>query len=125
MLDRTAVKTEAHEGQGMMQAHHITIRPDRSVPGEVPAGTDVDLKLQLSCTAGCDLRGSRVEIRDPDGASRMSAVGHDQAVSETEVFTLHVPQQVGVYRWTVVYSGDEAERSVHGECVYDTVIVAT
>src|SRR3989442_12721369 len=43
--------------RAMIQTHQITMRMGQSIPLEVEAGANVPLKVYVSCTAGCDLRG--------------------------------------------------------------------
>jgi hypothetical protein len=89
----------------------------QSIPLEVDAGTDVPLKVQVSCAAGCDLRGAQIEVWDPRNVVETHAlVHHDQGVNETEVFILTVPQEVGDHHWSVIFPRHGSESSVHEEC---------
>ncbi len=83
---------------------------------EFEAGADVILKVQVSCPEACDLRGIPVSVMAGEeviGSSELATF--EEAVNETEAFTLQAPGQVGEHAWTVLFPRHETEGSVHQE----------
>jgi len=97
--------------------HTTTVALSRPLDPEVDAGTEIVLKVKVSCPHGCDLRGRAVDVVAPDGvvvaASPLAEfAGH---VNETAEFAFTAPQEVGEYSWTVVFSKGQAEDLVHDQ----------
>ena len=88
----------------------------RSIPPEVEAGTNVTLKVKVSCPAGCDLRGRPVRIMAPMGVVVQSTlVDFEDMTNETDEFVVKAPQHVGEYAWGIVFPRHEFEGVVHEE----------
>jgi len=97
--------------------HTTTVALSRPLDPEVDAGTEIVLKVKVSCPHGCDLRGRAVEVVASDGAvvgtSRLAEFAdHD---NETTEFAFTAPQEVGEYSWTVVFPKGQAEDLEHDE----------
>jgi hypothetical protein len=43
-------------------AHEVTLSFVETAPAEIDAGMDLALKVRVSCSSGCDLRGRMVRI---------------------------------------------------------------
>ena len=53
---------------GAPPTHPTSVALSRSPAAEVDAGTDIVLKVKVSCPHGCDLRGRVINVMAPDGA---------------------------------------------------------
>jgi hypothetical protein len=99
-----------------MMTHTTTVEVIRSVPGEVEAGTEITLRVRVSCAAGCDLRGAPITVLA--GEEILIATGLsscDGAANETEDLCLKAPAEVGEHVWTVVFRRYERESVAHDE----------
>ena len=99
------------ERAGEARTHLTSVALSRPPDGEVDAGTDIVLKVKVSCPHGCDLRDRVVNVMAPDGAvvawSRLAEFGAN--VNETTEVAFMAPDEVGEYSWTVVFPKQEAE----------------
>lgn len=97
--------------------HPTTVALSRAPAAEVDAGTDIVLKVKVSCPHGCDLRERVVNVLAPDGvvvtASRLAEFADH--INETTEFALTVPDDAGEYSWTLVFPKLEVEGLVHEE----------
>ena len=100
-----------------LRSHPITVALGRPLAAEVDAGTDIALKIKVSCPYGCDLRGRVVNVMAPDGAVVAASGLADFAdnANETTEFAFMAPEEVGEYSWTLVFPKHEAEGLVHEE----------
>jgi hypothetical protein len=99
------------------RTHLTSVALSRPPAAEVDAGTDIVLKVKVSCRYGCDLRGQVINVMAPDGdvvaASRLADFA-DHA-NETTEFAFMAPDEVGECSWTLVFPKQEAEGLVHEE----------
>lgn len=97
--------------------HPTTVALSRAPAAEVDAGTDIVLKVKVSCPHGCDLRERVVNVLAPDGvvvaASRLAEFADH--INETTEFAFMVPDDAGEYSWTLVFPKLEVEGLVHEE----------
>ncbi|PYR23752.1 MAG: hypothetical protein DMF94_00365, partial [Acidobacteria bacterium] len=49
------------------RTHLTSVALSRPPAAEVDAGTDIVLKIKVSCPYGCDLRGRVINVMAPDG----------------------------------------------------------
>ncbi len=89
----------------------------RPPAAEVDAGTDIVLKIKVSCPHGCDLRGEVVNVIAPDGAvvAGCGLTDFSDHANETAEFAFTAPDEVGEYSWTLVFPKHEAEGAIHEE----------
>ena len=99
------------------RTHLTSVALSRAPAEEVDAGTDILLKVKVSCPYGCDLRGRVVNVMAPDGAVVAGSGLADFAdrANETTEFVFPAPDEVGEYSWTVVFPKQESEGLVHEE----------
>jgi hypothetical protein len=97
--------------------HPVTVALSRPLDAEVDAGTDIVLKLKVSCPHGCDLREHVIDVVAPDGAVVASGrlVEFSETVNETAEFAFMAPEEVGEYAWTVVFPRHDLEDLTHQE----------
>jgi len=84
---------------------------------ELDAGTDMALKVRVSCSANCSLQGGRVRIADDEGTvvKETELTEFDGTGSETDEFIVKVPTEPGGYTWTAVFPAQEKQGVVHEE----------
>jgi len=99
--------------------HPTTVALSRPPAAEVDAGTEIVLKVKVSCPHGCDLRDRVIDIIAPDGV----VVGTSRLVefvdnfNETTEFAFTAPEEVGEYSWNVLFAKHHDEDVVHEEGV--------
>jgi hypothetical protein len=99
-----------------VQTHSTVLEVGEPLPAEVVVGTDVILKLRVSCAAGCDMRGSPVKVSTPDGEVMTSElVSFDARINETGEIALRAPQRVGEHVWSVLFSPQDNKGVIHEE----------
>jgi hypothetical protein len=85
-----------------------------TVSSEVAVGGDIILKVKVSCSAGCDLRGMPVKVTAPDGVVVTSELAAcDSGINETADITLKTPLQVGEHVWRVELAPHEIDGVFH------------
>src|SRR6185503_12573244 len=97
------------------RTHVTTVALSRPPAAEVDAGTDIVLKVKVSCPDGCDLRERVINVVAPDGAvvgeSRLAEFA-DRS-NETTEFAFMAPDELGEHSWTVVFPKSEVDGLVH------------
>ena len=95
--------------------HPTTVALNSTLDPEVDAGTEIVLRVKVSCPHGCDLRERVIDVVSADGAvvasSQLATFAND--VNETTEFAFVAPEEVGEYSWTVVFPKDHFEDLVH------------
>src|SRR5262245_53047747 len=96
------------------QIHSTTIELSTPVPDEVAVGASLVLRVKMSCSAGCDLRGMPVKIVAPDGVLAAAVLAtYDDEANESEDIAIKAPLQVGAHPWTVVFEAREVDGICH------------
>ena len=100
-----------------VEAHDTSTHMVKSSPREVDAGTDITLKVSVSCPFACDLRGKSVRIIAQDGtvAKEVELASFEEETNETDEFTVKAPIELGTSMWRVVFPGQEVGGLLHGE----------
>ena len=82
---------------------HVTCAIDVS-PDAVDAGAEMALRVDVSCSPPCDLRGHTLLIKDGAGADAGSVeiVEFDGEINSTNEFVLVAPAVPGAHTWSVV-----------------------
>jgi hypothetical protein len=98
-------------------AHETNIDLIQSIPANVDAGTEVALKVRVSCRPACDLRGRTVRIigQDSTVAKEVALNSFDEDVNETDEFTVKAPIELGQCTWSVVFPAQEVGDVLHQE----------
>jgi len=98
-------------------AHSTAIELSQPVPAEVAAGTDVALKVKVTCSRGCDLRGLPMTIKGPDDAVATGTLATcDAGANESGEIALKTPSKVGPQAWTIGFEPHEANGIHHDGC---------
>src|SRR5437867_5529624 len=93
------------------RTHPTSVALSRPPAEEIDAGTDIVLKVKVSCPYGCDLRERVITVMAPDGAvvGGSPLAEFDDHVNETTEFAFVAPDEVGEHSWTVVFPKQEAD----------------
>jgi hypothetical protein len=96
--------------------HAILVELSEPLPEEVPAGAGIVLKVNVSCAAGCDLRGAPVKVTAPDGTVVAGELAtFDAGRNTTGDITLKAPKQVGGHAWSLVVPAREVAGVAHAD----------
>ena len=99
------------------RTHPTSVALSRPLAAEVDAGTNIVLKIKVSCPYGCDLRGRVIDVIAPGGAvvARSGLADFADNANETTDLAFMAPDEVGEYSWTLMFPEHEAEGLVHHE----------
>jgi len=101
---------------GEVKAHETSTSMVKAAPAELDAGTDIALKVKVSCPSACDLRGRMVKIIAQDAVVKeIELVTFDGTGNETDEFAVKAPIKPGGYTWTAVFPAQEKEGILHEE----------
>jgi hypothetical protein len=99
-------------------AHETSTSLLEAVPAELSAGSDIALKVRVSCPSACDLRGKVVKIVTPEAVVKEIVVElteFDGMASETPAFIVKAPTKPGEYPWRATFPPQETEGLLHRE----------
>ncbi len=97
--------------------HSTAIELSEPAPAEVAAGSELMLKIKLTCAADCDLHSLPLTITSPDDPA--PAVRHSGEVM------LRIPPKVGPQRFAIAFGPHEADDIRHEPCALSLTINAT
>jgi hypothetical protein len=100
-----------------LKAHQTSASLIKAAPAEVDAGTDMALKVRVSCPEKCGLQGSKVRIVDDEGVvvKETELTGFDETGNETDELAVKAPVKLGPHTWTAVFPAQEKEGVLHEE----------
>jgi len=101
-----------------VEAHETSTSIIEAAPAELGAGSDIALKVKVSCSSACDLRGRIVKISAPDAVVKEMVVeltDFDGAANETAEFVVKAPFTPGRSTWTALFPAQEKEGLLHEE----------
>jgi hypothetical protein len=86
-------------------------------PGEVDAGTELTVRVRVSCAHGCDLTGHGVSIRDEGGAelARGELAELDDDACVTGAIAVRAPLKTGEQVYWAVVAAKESGGVLHEE----------
>src|SRR6266568_993128 len=118
---RRAVRREGvYAGSGLVMAahtHSTAIELSEPTPAEVAAGSELVLKIKLTCAADCDLHNLPLTIKGPDDSA--AAAGH---INDSGEVTLRIPPEVGPQSFTIAFGPHEADDIRHEPCTLSLTI---
>lgn len=98
------------------QTHETSTSIGKTALTELDAGADITLKVRVSCSDFCDLRGKIVKIIDQDAVvQEIELTEFDGAENGADEFVVNVPNKPGSYTWTAVFPAQEKEGILHQE----------
>ena len=82
-----------------VQAHETRASMVKAALAEVYAGSDIALKVKVSCPSNCNLQGGKVRIAADAAAvvKEIELVSFDGAANETAEFVVKAPTKPGEY----------------------------
>ena len=108
-----------------LETHTTVMELSEPVPAELAVGTDFVLKVKVTCSAGCDLRGKPVKITTPEGELATCALAtFDAEVNETAEIAVKAPQQVGEQTWTLMFEEHKTATIRHAPCSLPLILKA-
>ncbi len=98
-----------------VQAHETSASMVKAALAEVYAGSDIALKVKVSCPSNCNLQGGKVRIAADAGAvvKEIELVSFDGAAYETDELVVKAPTKPGEYTWTAVFAAQEKAGIIH------------
>jgi hypothetical protein len=93
-------------------SHQVVLEFQEPIPSEVPVGSNLVLKVNLSCPAGCNLSSRIVRLMSGEEILQETAGVPDED-AEVEESPIKAPEQVGAYTWTVLFPRQEINGIVH------------
>jgi hypothetical protein len=84
--------------------HQVVLELEEPIPPEVPVGSDIVLKVRVSCPHGCDLSGRLVRVMA--GEDSVAECVHEE-------FAVPVPVTLGNVSWTLRFPHQELAGVVH------------
>ena len=99
------------------ESHSTAIALSEPAPAEITAGSDVTVKVTVTCSAGCDLCGLPFTILGPgDDESACTLATCDSGSNESAEITLTAPCQTGPQTWRIAFAPHEADGIRHDGC---------
>jgi hypothetical protein len=99
-----------------VKVHETSISIGQIALTELDAGADIQLRVRLSCSDFCDLRGKIVNIIAPDASVKeLLLTGFNGAENVVDDFVVKVPNEPGSYTWTAVFPEQENGGILHLE----------
>jgi hypothetical protein len=100
-----------------IKTHETNTSMAKAALAELDAGTDIALKVRVSCPSKCNLKGSKARIIDDEGSvvKEFELVSFDGAANETDEFVVKAPIKPGAHTRTAVFPAQEKEGVLHEE----------
>jgi hypothetical protein len=95
-----------------IDTHSTAIELCEPAPAEIAAGTELVLKVRVTCAAGCDLHGLPLTIKGPDNI----ATGATFPVTDGDEIALKVLPKLGPQSFTIAFGPHEAADIRHEPC---------
>ncbi len=103
--------------------HATTIALSESLPDTEPAGSLVNVMVQVACAGGCDLRGLPVSLFAPDGTASVHALAtFDKRINVAGPIALHVPATTGSRVWRLSVTGNAHGSDVQHDAMLEISI---
>jgi hypothetical protein len=102
---------------GEVKPHETSTSMVKAALAELNVGTDITLKVKVSCPSACDLRGKTVKIIAQDAVvvKEIELGTFDRTANETAKFVVSAPTKPGAYTWTAVFPAQEKDVVLHEE----------
>jgi len=108
-----------------LQTHFTQIELSEPAPPELPIGSDLKVRVLLSCGSGCDLSALPLTVTGPDGQAATITASPDHGAASAEDardMTLTAPLAVGTQAWTIRFASHERDGILHTECTLPVCI---
>jgi hypothetical protein len=97
--------------------HSTAIELSEPAPAEVAAGSELMLKIKLTCAAGCDLHSLPLAIKGLDDNAATSC-----HINDSGEVALRIPPRVGAQSFTIAFGPHEAADIRHEPCALSLTI---
>jgi hypothetical protein len=89
----------------------------RVTPGELDAGSDMELQIRVSCASACDLRGRMVKVITQDAVvvKEVELTEFDGTGNEIDGAVVTALAKPGAHTWTVLFPAQEVAGVWHQE----------
>jgi hypothetical protein len=94
--------------------HQVVLEFQEPVASEVPVGSNLVLKVSLTCPAGCNLSSRTIRLVSGEETIQ-EIVGVPGEDADAEQSPLKAPAKVGSYSWTVLFPRQEINGVLHEE----------
>src|SRR3954463_13583226 len=101
------------------ESHSTAIALSEPAPAEVAAGTELMLKIDLTCVAGCDLHSLPLTIKAPDDAAASA-----YRINDSGEVALRIPPKVGAQSFTIAFGPHEAADIRHEPCALSLTVTS-
>lgn len=90
---------------------------DKTAFPEHDVGSDIALKVKISCPSHCNLQCGQIRICDDTGAILKESMltSFDGTANETDEFVVEAPIEPGEYTWSAAFVAQEKEGILHGK----------
>jgi len=93
------------------ESHSTAIALSEPAPAEVAAGTELMLKVELTCAAGCELHSLPLTVTGPDDSAASAC-----HINDNGEVSLRIPPTVGPQSFTIASGPHEAAGVRHEPC---------
>ncbi len=94
--------------------HQVVLEFEKPPAAQVPVGSNLVLKVNLSCPAGCNLSSRTIRLMSGEEVIQ-EVIGVPAEDADPEETPLKAPEQVGTYSWTVLFPRQEINGIIHEE----------
>src|SRR3954470_14271982 len=121
-MQRAAQREGVHAGSSVVMAahtHSTAIELREAAPAEVTAGSELMLKIKLTCAADCDLHSLPLTIKGPgDTAAEAGQINDSGEVA------LRIPPKLGPQSFTIAFGPHESDDIRHEPCALSLTVNA-
>src|SRR5438874_1664429 len=119
-MRRAARRDGVYFGSVAVMATHIhstAIELSEPAPADVAAGTELMLKIKLTCAEDCDLHSLPLTIKGPDDT--VAAASH---INDSGELALRILPKVGPQSFTIAFGPHEAADIHHEPCAFSLTV---
>jgi len=99
------------------ESHSTALALSEPVPADVAAGSELMLKIELTCAAGCDLHNLPLTITGPDDTAASAC-----PINDNGEVSLRIPPKVGAQSFTIAFGAHEGAGIRHEPCALSLTV---
>jgi hypothetical protein len=104
--------------------HATRIAVESAPPADVAVGSDIELRVRVSCSEGCDLDGLHIEVTAPDDTLSSVRLSGREGADAAGAIAFKAPQTVGQHAWSVAFPVQQIA-GIHHEASSASVCIRT